>query len=287
MAGGCTLLRRPSPITLSRVVSMLPPRREGHRNWSHLVRIRRAEAQPERELGVHVRKSDTAEVSERSERAFWNTRTMKCAKWLQTATSTTKLTHPIRFRLARSLLSCFVKNAHRFARRSVATIKVEDSDVARDSDDNNQSNKGKKGTSKVTGGGPLSGGMMGGGGDDGGSPGGMQRQTSSKAGRGNNLKDEVMDLKYSPKGTHLAIAVRDNCIYIYKIDMVNGGGATDSDCYKLISIMKGHTSTVTNLDWSVDGKFLQSTGSDAEVSERNERNERNERALMKTRYTSH
>jgi len=37
-------------------------------------------------------------VSERSERAFWKTSilAMKCAKWLQTATSTTKLTHPIR-----------------------------------------------------------------------------------------------------------------------------------------------------------------------------------------------
>ena len=51
--------------------------------------------------------------------ALWKTRilAMKCAKWLQTATSTTKLTHPIR--LARSFRSSFVKNAHnlRFARR--------------------------------------------------------------------------------------------------------------------------------------------------------------------------
>jgi len=57
-------------------------------------------------------------VSERSERAFWKTRklAMKCAKWLQTVTSTTKLTHSCR--LARSSRSSFIKNAPRFARCS-------------------------------------------------------------------------------------------------------------------------------------------------------------------------
>ena len=42
---------------------------------------------------------------------------MDLAKWLQTATSTTKLTHSIR--LARLVRSCFIKNAPRFARRSM------------------------------------------------------------------------------------------------------------------------------------------------------------------------
>ena len=45
------------------------------------------------------------EVSERSERALRKTRAMELAKWLQTATSTTKLTYPIR--LARSV--CFAR----------------------------------------------------------------------------------------------------------------------------------------------------------------------------------
>ena len=48
-----------------------------------------------------------AQVSERSEREFWKTRATKCAKWLQTAISTTKLT-PTQFvwlaRFARLLL---------------------------------------------------------------------------------------------------------------------------------------------------------------------------------------
>ena len=60
-----------------------------------------------------------AEVSVRSERASLledsSILAMKCAKWLLTATSTTKLTHPIR--LACSFRSSFIKNAPRFARR--------------------------------------------------------------------------------------------------------------------------------------------------------------------------
>ena len=53
--------------------------------------------------------TNVPKVSERSERAFWKTSilAMKCAKWLQTASSTTRLTlfHPIR--LARSV--CFAR----------------------------------------------------------------------------------------------------------------------------------------------------------------------------------
>ena len=55
-------------------------------------------------------------VSERSERALRKTQAMDLAKWLQTAASTTKLTHSIR--LARLVRSCFIKNAPCFARRS-------------------------------------------------------------------------------------------------------------------------------------------------------------------------
>jgi len=55
------------------------------------------------------------EVSERSERALRKTNilAMNPAKWLQTATSTAKLTHSIR--LARLVCSCFIQNAPRIA----------------------------------------------------------------------------------------------------------------------------------------------------------------------------
>ena len=83
-----------------------------------------------------------------------------------------------------------------------------------------------------------------------------------REGRGSGqLKDEVMDLKYSPSGSHLAIALRDNNIYIYQISSESN---LESD-YKLMSVMKGHTSMVTNIDWSADSVFLQSTGGDAEL----------------------
>jgi len=56
------------------------------------------------------------EVSERSERALRKTRilAMNPAKWLQTATSTTKLTHSILLTRFHSFCSCFIKNAPRF-----------------------------------------------------------------------------------------------------------------------------------------------------------------------------
>ena len=67
-----------------------------------------------------VRKLAVYEVSERSERALMKTRILEMnpAKMLQTATSTTELTFSTIFLLARSLHSCFVENAPRFARRS-------------------------------------------------------------------------------------------------------------------------------------------------------------------------
>ena len=65
--------------------------------------------------------SMTVQVSERSERALWKTSilAMKCAKWLQRATSTTKLNIiPLNsFGSLRLFRSCFIKNAPRFARR--------------------------------------------------------------------------------------------------------------------------------------------------------------------------
>ena len=83
-----------------------------------------------------------------------------------------------------------------------------------------------------------------------------------REGRGSGqLKDEIMDLKYSPDGANLAIALRDSNIYIYTISNVSNN---ESD-YKLVSVMRGHTATVTNLDWSWDNIFLMSTGGDAEL----------------------
>ena len=58
-------------------------------------------------------------VSERSERAFWMSRSMKCAKWIQKFTSTTKL-NPIRLWLARFAFLSLKMRTYRFARRRFA-----------------------------------------------------------------------------------------------------------------------------------------------------------------------
>lgn len=56
-------------------------------------------------------------------------------------------------------------------------------------------------------------------------------------------------LKYSPDEKKLAVGSHDNNIYIYD---VNG------DSYTLKGALKAHKSFITQLDWSKDGKFMQS-----------------------------
>jgi len=84
--------------------------------------VERKLAEKEKKLEVvRRREAREKEVSEQSERAFLKTiiLAMKCAKWLQPPTSTTKLTlfHPIRLARSFSFRSSFIKNAPRFARR--------------------------------------------------------------------------------------------------------------------------------------------------------------------------
>jgi len=142
--------------------------------------------------------------------------------------------------------------------KSVAPIKVEDSDVAMTDDNIFDNRVGKKGGGRGAGLNKKAKASI----DQEADNAHIQRVVPK--GRGGSLKDEVMDIKFSADGTHLAIAVRDNCIYIYKVDW-DDKSEVDSSNYKLISNMKGHTSTVTNIDWSSCGRFLQSTGSDAEL----------------------
>ena len=47
----------------------------------------------------------------------------------------------------------------------------------------------------------------------------------------------------------MAVGSHDNNIYVYQ---VNGNN------YKLISTCRAHQSFITNLDWSVDGNYIQS-----------------------------
>lgn len=56
-------------------------------------------------------------------------------------------------------------------------------------------------------------------------------------------------MRYSPDQTRLAVGSHDNNIYIYNVG-ING--------YTLHGTLLGHKSFITNLDWSRDGKNIQS-----------------------------
>lgn len=47
----------------------------------------------------------------------------------------------------------------------------------------------------------------------------------------------------------LAVGSHDNRIYIYSVDQ---------DKYSLLGSLKGHSSFITGIDWSEDGKTLRS-----------------------------
>jgi len=66
----------------------------------------------------------------------------------------------------------------------------------------------------------------------------------------------IEDLKYSPSGDFLAVASRDQFIYIY---------AVDSNRFSLIGKCSGHSSAVIHLDWSKDGRVIQSSDTAKEL----------------------
>lgn len=63
----------------------------------------------------------------------------------------------------------------------------------------------------------------------------------------------INDIKFSPNDSFLALACADRNIYLYKSD--------DKRNYRRQAVCRGHTEEVTNIDFSADGKFLQSNGS--------------------------
>lgn len=56
-------------------------------------------------------------------------------------------------------------------------------------------------------------------------------------------------MEYSPSESKLAVGSHDNMIYVYDI--------TDHG-YALYCILKGHSSYISCLDWSVDESYIRS-----------------------------
>ncbi|XP_077401124.1 echinoderm microtubule-associated protein-like 3 isoform X2 [Vanacampus margaritifer] len=65
-------------------------------------------------------------------------------------------------------------------------------------------------------------------------------------------------MRYSPDGSCLAVGSHDNFIYIYNV-------TENGRRYTRFGRCNGHSSFITHLDWSKDGKFIMSNSGDYEI----------------------
>ncbi|XP_015114329.1 echinoderm microtubule-associated protein-like 2 isoform X5 [Diachasma alloeum] len=73
-------------------------------------------------------------------------------------------------------------------------------------------------------------------------------------------------VRFSPDGTLLALGSRDNHIYIYQVNEDARKYSRVGRCMpKRIRRVRGHSSFITHLDWSVDGQYLRSNSGDYEL----------------------
>ncbi|XP_061105176.1 echinoderm microtubule-associated protein-like 4 isoform X2 [Conger conger] len=70
--------------------------------------------------------------------------------------------------------------------------------------------------------------------------------------------EQLSVMRYSPDGSFLAVGSHDNFIYIYT---VTEGGRR----YTRFGKCTGHSSFITHLDWSKDGKYIMSNSGDYEI----------------------
>jgi len=82
-----------------------------------------------------------------------------------------------------------------------------------------------------------------------------EEKTGQEVAAKKHRRSIISDVKFSPDGRWLAIASHDFFIDIYD---------TKSH-YKRAGVCKGHGAPVTNVDWSEDGKYLQSVSQDFEL----------------------
>ncbi|XP_062821536.1 echinoderm microtubule-associated protein-like 3 isoform X1 [Anolis carolinensis] len=70
--------------------------------------------------------------------------------------------------------------------------------------------------------------------------------------------EQLSVVRYSPDGDFLAIGSHDNFIYIYNVE-------ESGHKYSRFGRCTGHSSFITHLDWSKDGKFIMSNSGDYEI----------------------
>ena len=70
--------------------------------------------------------------------------------------------------------------------------------------------------------------------------------------------EDIDDLKYSPDGSLLAVGSHDQYVDVYNVAGTWNTRTAKMDEYTVKFRLKGHTSYITHLDWSKDGKIIQS-----------------------------
>uniref|UniRef100_A0A8C3V1S1 EMAP like 3 n=1 Tax=Catharus ustulatus TaxID=91951 RepID=A0A8C3V1S1_CATUS len=75
---------------------------------------------------------------------------------------------------------------------------------------------------------------------------------------GSDSSEQLSVVRFSPDGTFLAIGSHDNFIYIYSV--AEGGRKLSR-----FGRCTGHSSFITHLDWSKDGRFIMSNSGDYEI----------------------
>lgn len=87
-----------------------------------------------------------------------------------------------------------------------------------------------------------------------------------------DCKGECTTIKFSPDSSMLAVGSRDDFVYIYacSLSMSEIGKGRDihasGQCtLRAMHRLKGHSSSITHIDWSYDSRLLQSTCSAYEL----------------------
>ncbi|XP_056156749.1 echinoderm microtubule-associated protein-like 4 isoform X2 [Lampris incognitus] len=83
----------------------------------------------------------------------------------------------------------------------------------------------------------------------------LTREVVSESTDGN---EQLSVMRYSPDGSFLAVGSHDNFIYIYNVTEKGRRYARFGKC-------NGHSSFITHLDWSKDGKYIMSNSGDYEI----------------------
>ncbi|XP_068779726.1 echinoderm microtubule-associated protein-like 3 isoform X2 [Struthio camelus] len=86
----------------------------------------------------------------------------------------------------------------------------------------------------------------------------LDAETRRVLAAGSDGNEQLSVVRYSPDGEFLAVGSHDNVIYIY-------GVGESGRKYSRFGRCAGHSSFITHLDWSKDGRFIMSNSGDYEI----------------------